>query len=48
MQTHRETEEEAGLADRGVADQEKLEQIITGEDGKTENKISVLEGGREI
>jgi len=26
--THSETEEEAGLAHRGIADQEKLEQVI--------------------
>lgn len=46
MRTHRKTEEEAGLADRGVADQEKLEQVIAGGDEKT-SKISAHEGGRK-
>jgi hypothetical protein len=35
--THSEAEEEAGLAHRGVADQEKLEQVISIE-GRQANK----------
>lgn len=39
--THSETEEEAGLAHRGIADQEKLEQVITVEQQANKTKFLV-------
>ena len=38
---HSETEEEAGLAHRGIADQEKLEQVIAVEGQANRTKILV-------
>jgi hypothetical protein len=41
IKTHSETEEEAGLAHRGIADQEKLEQVIAVEGQANRAKILV-------
>jgi hypothetical protein len=40
LPTHSEPEEEAGLADGGVADQEKLEQVVTANQIKGETSAA--------